>query len=455
MQSHCNEFYKALNVYKYSNGIQVILLPRAGAKNVVIEIVVDVGQRDFSCDRSQTAHVLEHIAFTDTKNLSADKIKSNIEFHGGEMNAYTELEQTLYYIQIHSDYLNIAVSHLFKMLHESVLSEETLFKAKSAVHAEVGTSNNTLRTLAMDKRPVIDRAIAKLYPNSGYGCDEGESPANVRLSDIKRAYSNYYRASNMHLIVVGDFDKHQLFTLLEDTFEKLPLLPRREPFVKPAFAESTEDVVNYLTPLSSGALVGFALRTDGYLSKDSVALELIRLHLNQRLFEQARLKLALGYTPRVEYQTGPEIGHFVAKTRTNYQWVEKVKTVFESERLKLAAEGLTQSEFDNLQKRHLLTLESRPMRNKDVAYEISQYRHWVASKGLMRDLVAETSALTLEDVNGVIDKYFNQPVVYGIERPATFWVAFARVVGVVIVSGIVVLPFMFLLRKARSFKKTI
>ena len=156
---------ETLTTYRLSNDLTVTLVPRASEKNVVFEMVVDVGQRDFPCDSSQTAHVLEHIAFIDTKNLSADKIKSDVEFHGGEMNAYTELEQTLYYIQIHSDYLNIAVSHLFKMLNESVLSEESLFKAKSAVHAEVGTSNNTLRTLAMDKLPVIDRAIAKLYPN--------------------------------------------------------------------------------------------------------------------------------------------------------------------------------------------------------------------------------------------------------------------------------------------------
>ncbi len=89
-------------IYTLENGMRVILKSRHGARNVAIRLDVGIGNFDFSCHKQETAHFLEHLLFTGTSQHTETELDELITQHGGEWNAYTYDESTVFEIDIFS-----------------------------------------------------------------------------------------------------------------------------------------------------------------------------------------------------------------------------------------------------------------------------------------------------------------------------------------------------------------
>ena len=87
-----------------ANGLRVILKPRHGAHTVAFRVVVGVGQHDFACGWQETPHFLEHLLFTGTSRYTEAGLDELIEQHGGDWNAYTYSEDTVYTLDIYGKY---------------------------------------------------------------------------------------------------------------------------------------------------------------------------------------------------------------------------------------------------------------------------------------------------------------------------------------------------------------
>ena len=69
--------------------MRVVLKPRHNARNLSIQLKVDVGHMNFPCGKRETAHFLEHLLFTGTDQHSESQLDDIIELHGGSWNAET------------------------------------------------------------------------------------------------------------------------------------------------------------------------------------------------------------------------------------------------------------------------------------------------------------------------------------------------------------------------------
>ena len=92
-----------VEVKKLANGIRVICKPLPGLKAVTIEVLVAVGSKYEKVGEHGLSHFLEHMMFKGTEKRPNTKIISEeLDAIGGEYNAFTAKDKTLYYAKVDS-----------------------------------------------------------------------------------------------------------------------------------------------------------------------------------------------------------------------------------------------------------------------------------------------------------------------------------------------------------------
>src|SRR6478609_3543312 len=82
------------------SGLRVVTESMPGARSVTIGVWVGSGARDETDEQSGASHFLEHLLFKGTEQRSARDIAEAVESVGGEMNAFTTHEQTVFYVRV-------------------------------------------------------------------------------------------------------------------------------------------------------------------------------------------------------------------------------------------------------------------------------------------------------------------------------------------------------------------
>ena len=96
-----------VDYFKLNNGLDVVLKKRTHARNVAVRLVVNVGLRNFPCDKRETPHFLEHLLFMGTSKHSEAELKRLIEDHGGSWNGFTMETETAYQVDIYDRHLSL------------------------------------------------------------------------------------------------------------------------------------------------------------------------------------------------------------------------------------------------------------------------------------------------------------------------------------------------------------
>lgn len=132
-------------IYNLDNGLRVILNPRHGARNVAIRLDVGVGSFDFPCNKLDTAHFLEHLLFTGTTKHTESELDELMKQHGGDWNAYTYDESTVYEMDIFSEHTDVALETLSEIISNSVITEENFDLSRTIVYREMGGQPSIIR----------------------------------------------------------------------------------------------------------------------------------------------------------------------------------------------------------------------------------------------------------------------------------------------------------------------
>jgi predicted Zn-dependent peptidase len=97
-----------------------------------------VGQHDFGCGWQETPHFLEHLLFTGTSRYTEVGLDELIEQHGGDWNAYTYSEDTVYTLDIYGKYALPGLDVLHQIMTDSLLSAEDVETSRGIVEREAG-----------------------------------------------------------------------------------------------------------------------------------------------------------------------------------------------------------------------------------------------------------------------------------------------------------------------------
>jgi zinc protease len=192
-----------LSRYTLSNGLEVLILEDHARKVATLQYWVLVGSADEEEPERGISHVIEHMAFKGTTRRGVGQIASEVESLGGEMNAYTSWDETVFHVTVPSRAILQGLDIITDAVLNPVIDPGELDKEKQVVIEEI---------LEGEERP--NKKASKLlfetaytnspyrYPIIGYkNTVEGFTRDNV-ISFRKK----WYVPENMFLLIVGDVD---------------------------------------------------------------------------------------------------------------------------------------------------------------------------------------------------------------------------------------------------------
>ena len=116
--------------YSQENGLTVMMEPSSGVISVSVGLWLKTGSRDELKEQYGYAHFVEHMLFKGTEKYSAEDIARMVDRVGGQHNAATNREYTCYYINVVSDYLELALEILSDMFYNSTFDVREIEKEK-------------------------------------------------------------------------------------------------------------------------------------------------------------------------------------------------------------------------------------------------------------------------------------------------------------------------------------
>lgn len=215
------------------NGLKVIIKEDKRAPVVVSQIWYRIGSIDEITAKTGVSHVLEHMMFKGTKDVPAGEFSRRIAALGGNDNAFTSRNQTVYY----QNFAAAALPEVLKL--EADRMANLNFSDKDfANEIKVVQEERRLRT---DDQPsgVLWEAI---YANALIA-NPARNPVigwmsdleNMTPNDARAWYKQWYTPSNATLVLVGDMDAAKTLNDVKQIFGKVKKteLPERRPQPEP------------------------------------------------------------------------------------------------------------------------------------------------------------------------------------------------------------------------------
>jgi predicted Zn-dependent peptidase len=207
------------NLSKLKNNLQVISSYMPGLRSVTINILVKVGSRYESDSEHGICHFLEHMAFKGTTKRTYQQIAQEFDTIGGQFNAYTSREYTVYYAKVLTEHMHIALDILADILQNSVYDQAEIDKEHKVILQEMAQvqdnpdelAYDNLTEVAFDKQP-LGRSIL--------GTEEILATFNAQ--SFKDYIDEHYHGNNMVVSVAGNVEHSKLLRMAEDLFGGLP-----------------------------------------------------------------------------------------------------------------------------------------------------------------------------------------------------------------------------------------
>jgi predicted Zn-dependent peptidase len=275
-----------------SNGLRVATEQLPGMESVTVAVTVDVGARFERAEQGGLSHLLEHMAFKGTKRRSAKQIAEEMDMVGGNMNAYTSLEHTLYYMRVLKGDVPLAVDMLADILQHSVFDEEELAREREVILQEIAMYNDTPDEL------VQDYFSETAYPDQPLGRPIVGKAARVSTfsrADLNRYMRAHYRAPSMVVTAAGNIDHGALLKLVEDHFTELSSSAHK-PAAKARYKGGEKRVKRKLEQLHlTLGFEGVSFHDPDYHAFYVLSV-LLGGGMSSRLFQEVREKRGLAYT---------------------------------------------------------------------------------------------------------------------------------------------------------------
>jgi zinc protease len=273
-----------LRVTELENGLTILTLEDHATPVVSFQIWARVGSGD-EARFTGLAHLFEHMMFRGSANLAKERHQQLIEERGGQLNAYTSRDQTVYYTDITAEHLPLVVALEAERLTNLVVDEESLADERQVVIEErrFRTEDNPEGRLFEALMALTFQAHPYRVPTIGWKSDLEK----VSVAECRAFFDEYYAANNLVVSVAGDFDTEELLALLRRHFSKLRTAQHveRNPTEEPAQTGERRAVVHFEV---AGPIVAMAWHApaSGHADADAldVASEILSSGRTSRLY---------------------------------------------------------------------------------------------------------------------------------------------------------------------------
>lgn len=281
------------------NGLKVLVLEDHKAPVGVIQVWYRVGSRNEIPGHTGLSHLLEHVMFKGTDKVGPEEYSRLVQKNGGNDNAFTSQDTTVYFASIASDRLPVVIDLEADRMQNLRLTPE-VFEPERAVVAE----ERRLRTEDNPPSALFEAIGGVAYAAHPYGW-----PVIGWMNDIQTAtvddalayYKLYYQPSNAFLVIVGDVDADDIFARVEKAFAPIPAQAAPPPMRSVEPEQKGERRVT-LRKEAELPMVAVAYHAPNAPHPDSAALEVLNAILGDG--QSSRLHKDLVYEKQIARSAG-------------------------------------------------------------------------------------------------------------------------------------------------------
>jgi zinc protease len=209
------------------NGLTVVLSEDHSTPIVHLQLVYHVGSKNEKPGRTGFAHLFEHLMFKGSKNVQPEAHTSMLASVGGQSNAYTTDDETVFWETVPAQYLPLILWLEADRMATLRIDKDTFTNERDVVKEE--------RRMRVDNQPygrlneiIYDQAFTvHPYKHATIGSMQDLEAASV--DDVRDFYRTYYVPSNATLVLVGDFDSAQAVQLVSQYVGRVPKADRPVP----------------------------------------------------------------------------------------------------------------------------------------------------------------------------------------------------------------------------------
>ena len=198
------------NTYTLDNGLRIIHLP-SDSQVVYCGYQINAGTRNEEPGEEGLAHFCEHVTFKGTERRKAWHILNCLESVGGDLNAYTNKEGTVYYSAILKEHIARAVNLLSDIVFHSVYPQAEIDKEVEVICDEIESYNDSPAELIYDE---FENILFKGSPLGHNILGTAEQVRAFKTEDALRFTQKLYRPDNAIFFAYGDIDFKKLVKLI-------------------------------------------------------------------------------------------------------------------------------------------------------------------------------------------------------------------------------------------------
>jgi zinc protease len=275
------------------NGLTVLLQANHSAPVVALNMWVNVGSIYEQDAEAGISHVYEHMLFKGTTTRGVGEIAQEIEGAGGDINAFTSFDHTVYHITLASRFLDTGLAVMADAIQHSSFDPEELRKEQEVVLEEIKRGED------IPGRRLTEALFATSYQRHPYRravIGDERTVKSLTRAHILSFFRTWYVPNNMTLVVTGDFDPTQILPRIQTAFQDFPSqpLPMLQIPQEPAQRELRAVI---LADDIQETLLDVAYHVPGVLHRDSYAIDLLSFIIgggeSSRLYQKVKAEQEL------------------------------------------------------------------------------------------------------------------------------------------------------------------
>ncbi len=333
-----------IDIKTLSNGIRLVCEPMPHVKSVSVGAWIAAGSFYEEPRFHGISHFIEHMLFKGTKSRSAKQIAEEMDFAGGQLNAFTARDCTCFYTKTLPENLDTSLSLLSDMITNSLFAEKDLITERLVVKEEIDMYEDNPEEL------VHDLAGELCYPSHPFGQNILGTHKSVESFDreIIREYMDLrYTADNIVISVAGKFDSELLTELCEKYFGKNIKKSKKCDFVHDIPEFNVASLIRHKPVEQANAVIAFEglayphKNTYAYL----ILCNILGGSMSSRLFQKIREDMGLAYSVYTYPNTYAHAGYTTIYAGCASENFDTVKNLILEETEKLYSNGITEEEF--------------------------------------------------------------------------------------------------------------
>jgi len=377
------------------NGLRVVTERMPHVRTAAMGLWVNAGSRYETASQHGISHFLEHLFFKGTETRSALEIAQAADEIGGQMNAFTDREQTVFYVKVLAAHFERAVEIVADMLLRSTFTVEHIERERQVIDEEIKSYEDSPDEL------VQDLLAQTVWNGHALGRPVIGTLATVnRLSrdDLTAFVQRFYRPANVVVSVAGDVEHDQVAGILGSH------LGEWNGAAAQLAADPPRSDAGVATRMKETEQVHLCLGTEGLAQSDerrytlSLLDHLLGGGMSSRLFQEIRERRGLVYTIASYASSYRDGGLFVVYAgmspdaspeviRLTFDEIDKIRTEpVDAVELNRAKESLKGS--------LMLSLESTGSRMSILARSEIYHGRQIT----LDELIAKVDAVTAQDI---------------------------------------------------------